>query len=168
MYSFAQQTRKCKLIYTRKKSTVFNMSIFIQLTNAEQHYKHMTHPEFYLNQTRNAECKERLSIQVWLSMCQPSRNSESLNKYLWTCALSNFIQLGRNTQHIRANVSLRPQSMEFNTPIFTKLKHAFRKLRGDILYRTSPKSAKTYLKCGYSFPNVRHDYHLGNFNETHA
>lgn len=49
-----------------------------------------------------------LRTDVWISLCQFSRNSKSPNKSLWTSPVHNFMRIGWKMQKIRINVYLRP------------------------------------------------------------
>ena len=56
-------------------------------------------------------------------------------------------------------ILFKPSNYGLQHTDFHEAKTCLTKLHADILYGTSPKSAKKYGKCGYSFPYVRCDYH---------
>jgi hypothetical protein len=77
------------------KSMAFLMLLIMKRKNPQPH--NIPYTEFFPNQTINMEITDVnyfiSSYKMWLSLCQFSRNPQSLTQFLWTLSLPNFSKI---------------------------------------------------------------------------
>lgn len=91
----SQYKKQCNFIYTRKKCAAFRTPIFMKLTNALQHFVHISYRISRKSDKTNRNSPSTLH-KGCLSLHPFSRNSQSCNKFLWTSPISTSKLIGFN------------------------------------------------------------------------